>query len=152
MSTPATTMFVYGTLMFDEVVRALTGRTFRSVPARLAGYSRHCIIRNGKPDAYPAITANPEGSVSGRVLLEVDGPSLDIIRLFESDPPDYEEVSVAPMLENGKPVQATTFVAKQSIVALLEGEWNEQKFAREHLRNYVDVLAPETRRDAARAG
>jgi gamma-glutamylcyclotransferase (GGCT)/AIG2-like uncharacterized protein YtfP len=150
MRTSTTTLFAYGTLLLDEVVHALTDRTFRTLPARLHGYRRHTIIRHGNEmcEAYPAIQPSPVGIVVGRLLLEVDEHSLKLIECFESDPPDYERTPVEVQIDGGAKTQAITYVAHPSLSACLKGEWYLEVFARNHLQDYLTRVIPEMRRQA----
>lgn len=57
-------IFVYGTLMADEVVKLLLKRVPPSKPALLKGHRRHSI----KGQVFPAIVpAGPDDSVRGKV-------------------------------------------------------------------------------------
>jgi len=146
VKTTGTDLFVYGTLLFDEVVRALTDRTFRSVPACLPGYARCTILRNGLREAYPAIRPHRTGRVAGRLLLEVKDRSLRWIDRFESDPPDYQRCQVIAKCNDGREIQAFTYVARPSLIPFLEGEWSPEQFKSEHLDDYLTRVIPEVRR------
>ncbi len=59
-----TALFVYGTLMADEVLATLLHRVPQHKPATLSGFSRHSI----KGVVYPAIIpSTADSSVSGLV-------------------------------------------------------------------------------------
>jgi gamma-glutamylcyclotransferase (GGCT)/AIG2-like uncharacterized protein YtfP len=80
-STPAhTALFVYGTLMADECVFAVTGRRFRRQPAVLEGYARIT-----PPGAYPYIVRQAGSSVDGSVLFEIDPASLEGLDRYEDE-------------------------------------------------------------------
>lgn len=71
-------VFVYGTLMADEVVRLLLKRVPPSRPATLSGHRRHAI----KGQVFPAIVPVPtpaEASVKGKVLMELTPKELEIL-------------------------------------------------------------------------
>lgn len=148
MSVRRENLFVYGTLLLDELVTALTGIQIRSARAELQGYSRHCIVRDGRPDAYPAIRPCPSGTVIGRVLFDVDEQSMRMIDCFESDPPDYDRIEVEVTLEERKIIPAVAYVAKPSLTQWLTGEWSEAAFAKDHLKHYLSSVVPETIREA----
>jgi gamma-glutamylcyclotransferase (GGCT)/AIG2-like uncharacterized protein YtfP len=61
-------IFVYGTLMADEVLKLLLKRVPPSKPATLAGHRRYAI----RGQVFPAIVpAEPEASVRGKVRLRL---------------------------------------------------------------------------------
>ena len=139
-------LFVYGTLLFDELVMALSGKHFASAAATLHGYSRHAIVRDGKQEAYPAIQPNPSGIVPGRVLFNVDEPSMRRIDCFESDPPVYDRTEVQVDLDEGKEISAITYVARPGLTPCLMEDWNQDHFARNHLKEYLTTVVPWARR------
>jgi gamma-glutamylcyclotransferase (GGCT)/AIG2-like uncharacterized protein YtfP len=71
-------LFVYGTLIAEARVMALTGRRFPRRPARLPGY-RRVVAAHGYPDLVPS----PGDEVEGFVLAEVDDASLRALDVYE---------------------------------------------------------------------
>lgn len=143
-------LFVYGTLLFDQVVRALTDRTFPTCPANLHGFARHVILRDGHREPYPAIWPQSSGVVPGRVLLDVDERSLMLIDHFESDPPDYERASVVVDCGAGESLRAITYVALPRLRPCLAGEWCMDEFRANALADYVRRVIPQMRRELGR--
>lgn len=84
-------LFAYGTLEDPEVVRALTGRSFAAIEARLPGYDRYLL--RGQP--YPGIVRSPGGVVPGTLYLGVDGDALRRLDRYEGPPYRRTEVTVA---------------------------------------------------------
>ena len=68
-------VFVYGTLMEDEVVQSVLGRRFESLPAVLAGYRRVCL----KQRVYPGIVKDSKPlEISGKARRHPQtSPTLD---------------------------------------------------------------------------
>lgn len=138
-----TDLFVYGTLLFDEVVRALTGRTFPTVPASVTGYIRRAVERPDGREAYPAITPEPQGTVRGRVLRGVDAMSMRRIDAYEMDPPDYRLETVPVEYEDGDVGTAMTYTSLPTLLPRLKGQWDPATFKQNHLQDYVTRLIPE---------
>jgi gamma-glutamylcyclotransferase (GGCT)/AIG2-like uncharacterized protein YtfP len=145
MNEAPTPLFAYGTLLFDEILQALTDRTFETLPAVLRGFTRHAIVRGETTEAYPAIRPDPAGNVAGRVLLNLDASSARLIDLFESDPPDYQVTPVRVESADGRMIAATTYIARPGLVSQLKGVWSRNEFKRRHLAHYVDSVIPELR-------
>ncbi|KAL7187107.1 hypothetical protein ACSBR1_037221 [Camellia fascicularis] len=72
-------VFVYGSLLSDEVVRVLLKRVPQSSSAILDGFHRFSI----KERIYPAIVPVENKKVTGKVLLGITLPELDILDTFE---------------------------------------------------------------------
>jgi gamma-glutamylcyclotransferase (GGCT)/AIG2-like uncharacterized protein YtfP len=73
-------LFVYGTLLNDDLVRKLTGRVFPKRPATLDGFERV-----EPPDDYPYITRAADERVEGCLLEGVDPASLARLDAYEGD-------------------------------------------------------------------
>ncbi len=73
-------LFVYGTLMADDRVLAVTGRRFRRHGATLEGY-----VRITPPQGYPYIVPRPGSRVKGSVLLEIDEASFERLDRYEDE-------------------------------------------------------------------
>ena len=71
-------LFVYGTLLDEERVHALTGRRFRRRPATLEGFARLTAAHG-----YPTIVPAPGGQVDGLLLEDVDAQSLAALDAYE---------------------------------------------------------------------
>ena len=73
-----TSLFAYGTLLSDDLVRRLTGRVFPRRPATLQDFERiEC------PGDYPYITPKPGGRVEGSLLDGLDAASLEKLDAYE---------------------------------------------------------------------
>ncbi|MEF2175157.1 MAG: gamma-glutamylcyclotransferase family protein [Candidatus Absconditabacteria bacterium] len=78
-----TNLFVYGTLMYPEIVFALTGKYFRSQEAILSNYKRYAIRYGNITSPYPGIIPFNNSLVHGNILFDVDEYSLQILDFFE---------------------------------------------------------------------
>ncbi|GBG86726.1 hypothetical protein CBR_g41790 [Chara braunii] len=74
-------VFVYGTLLADELLMALLNRVPESTFGYIEDYHRHSII--GRP--YPAAYRLPGGKIDGRLLLNLTKKELDILDWYEAD-------------------------------------------------------------------
>lgn len=130
-------VFVYGTLLFPEITKKLTGKTFKISPAELPGYKLYCV----KNSDYPAIIRQKDSVTEGLVLENVDEFSLNIISFYEGD--EYEKEKVTVNL-NGKATDALTFVWVHGSEFLENKEWDFRGFEKSGLEHYLDVVIPET--------
>jgi len=77
-------LFVYGTLLDDARVPAVTGRTFPRRRAELAGHRR--VWPHG---GYPDLVVDAAASVTGDVLDGLDEPALAALDAYEDAPTLY---------------------------------------------------------------
>jgi len=130
-------VFVYGTLLFPEILTGLTGRTFTEVAATLPGFRRMQV----KFGDYPAIIKADETDVQGKLILDVDARSLELLRFYEGD--DYDCIEAEVQLDDQK-VRALVFVWKNDRKLIAEPDWNPDKFKNHFLKDYTRYVVPET--------
>ncbi|MEV6276142.1 gamma-glutamylcyclotransferase family protein [Nocardia sp. NPDC051832] len=84
-------LFVYGTLLFPEVLTVLLGRCPRRAPAELPGW-RVAVL----PDrVYPGLVADPAGVAAGMVLSGLSPAEWAVLDHFEDDEYDLRPVDLA---------------------------------------------------------
>ena len=132
-------LFVYGSLLFPEIVKGLTGRTFRSIPAILPGYKRYSV----EGADYPAIVKKNDARVEGKLLFDVDSKSLEIITFYEGD--DYLKIPVEVNINEEK-TAAHTFLWKFGLEYLSGRNWSKERFGKESLDFYLNEIIPQTKR------
>lgn len=138
-------LFVYGSLLFPELVEKLTGKRFNSVPAILQGYRRLAI----KECDYPAIITEAASEVKGILLLNVDKESMRLLTFYEGR--DYVESNVEVISEKQN-YNATAFVWDNDASFLENFDWDQNSFKENSLSFYIDRVAPETAREFKELG
>lgn len=73
-------LFVYGTLVSEQQLKALTGRSFPRRPATLHGFARIA-----PPDTYPYVVPSAGACVHGMVLDDVDAEALAALDAYEDE-------------------------------------------------------------------
>ncbi|XP_022962549.1 AIG2-like protein D [Cucurbita moschata] len=127
-------VFVYGSLLADDIVRVLFGRVPQSFPAVLDGFHRFSI----RERVYPAILPVEKKKVTGRVLLGVTSPELDILDIFEDV--EYERRAVEVSLVDGsEKLTALTYVWSNGRDPNLYGEWNFEEWKQSRLDDFVGM-------------
>jgi gamma-glutamylcyclotransferase (GGCT)/AIG2-like uncharacterized protein YtfP len=99
-----TSLFVYGTLQDSTLVTALTGRRLRRRSATLDGYRKVLA-----PGSYPYVVLDPEGTVDGFVLLDVDEATLRRLDRYEDEGRLYRRTEVIVRV-SGRHERAMTYV------------------------------------------
>ncbi|KAL7159652.1 hypothetical protein ABFS83_01G042400 [Erythranthe nasuta] len=127
-------VFVYGSLLADDVVRVLLSRVPPSSPAILPDFHRFSI----KGRVYPAILPVEDKKVIGKVLIGITPPELDILDSFEDD--EYERKTVDVFLkESSEKLQAHTYVWLNKTDPNLYGEWNFEEWKVVHMDNFLNM-------------
>ncbi|XP_017629662.1 AIG2-like protein D isoform X2 [Gossypium arboreum] len=113
-------VFVYGSLLSDDVVRVLLNRVPPSSAALLNHFRRFSI----KGRVYPAILPVQNRDVSGRVLIGISDPELYILDEFEDV--EYQRTRVEVSLLEWKQVHKESFI-KMTMGFMEELELPESK-------------------------
>ena len=138
-------LFVYGSLMAEEVLKILIGRVPKMQPAMLANYARHPVAGA----CFPAIVANKRASVEGRLLEDLSPPDLAVLDFFE----DEEYVRTAVNVVAGgetKPCTAYVWPIERADLLKLDAEWSYDAFRSKDLESYL-VMTAEVRAEFERS-
>ncbi|CAN6464550.1 unnamed protein product [Victoria cruziana] len=121
-------VFVYGTLLADEVVHVLLKRVPDSAPAILPNHYRYSI----KNRVYPAILPVDKKEV----LFGITDLELGILDEFEDV--DYERnVVQVSLLESSEILQAYAYVWGNKSDPDLYGDWNLMDWREKHIDDYL---------------
>ena len=124
-------IFAYGTLMFPEIIQALTGFENKPEIALLKKYSRFAI----KKASFPGIIEDNNGEVEGMIYCDVDDRALVLLDWFEADIYVRNQVSVET--RNG-PVDGFAYVVSEKHRNKLANvPWEPEKFIKKHGRKYT---------------
>lgn len=99
-------LFVYGTLMFPQIMMAVIGRAPACAAAVLPGYARYSL----RGACYPAIAPDASASTSGLLYLGLDPPALRRLDRFEGA--QYRRVAVQVRLAAEELRNAHTYVLR----------------------------------------
>ncbi|CAL5060340.1 unnamed protein product [Urochloa decumbens] len=123
-------VFVYGTLMAEEVVRVLLGRAPPSSPALLPGHRRFSL----RGRVYPAILPAPGYAVSGKVFMGLTNRELHVFDMFEDE--EYVKKTVEDTLEKSL---AYAYIWGNEGDPDLYGEWDYEEWRKVHLKDYLEM-------------
>ena len=129
--------FVYGTLMFDEILKKLTWKLFKTKTAILNNYKRFS-VKNRKKCNYPAILAYKNSKVIWKVLFDIDCETEKLFDFFEGG--EYIKNQVYVEVNNQKQ-KAFVYVWNKS-KNLLYNSWNPKDFEKNCISYYRKVIIP----------
>ncbi|WP_263081698.1 gamma-glutamylcyclotransferase [Endozoicomonas sp. Mp262] len=145
----AINVFVYGSLLFDEIVVHLTGQSFHTEPALLINHARYAIHQKDRIAKGPAIIYEAGKTVNGKLLIDITPEALAILDKYESGDADasgYERVTVSVILKNGSKKSAQTYRAIDTMRPFLYGSWSQHDFKENHLAWYLMTRIPTLKR------
>ncbi|KAI3435498.1 hypothetical protein D9Q98_001564 [Chlorella vulgaris] len=131
-----TVLFVYGTLMFPEVLKALlAGRVPRHAPAQINGFQRYRI----KNQVFPGTVKAAQSQVQGLCLFDLQQDELQVLDEFEGD--EYYKEEVEAQLLDGGTTTATVYLWQDSLRSYLYGAggWDPEAFREKELEAYVEM-------------
>lgn len=121
-------LFTYGSLMFPEVMRTVTGRSFRHAEGTLSGWARYRM--RDKP--YPGIIPDAAGETPGVVFRDVDAETVAMLDAFEGA--WYERIGVTVRTQAGALVVCEVYVVAEPEHGRITredwdvGEWRQAVF------------------------
>ncbi|KAA8520987.1 hypothetical protein F0562_011660 [Nyssa sinensis] len=121
-------------LLADDVVRILLKRVPQSSPAILNNFHRFSI----KGRVYPAILPVENKKVTGKVLLGISDPELNILDTFEDVEYERNTVEVS-LMDNSEKLQAYTYVWGNSSDPNLYGDWDFEEWRRVHMKDFMKM-------------
>lgn len=110
----ATDLFVYGSLLFDDVFRAVTGRSAVCEPAVLPDHARYRV----RGASYPAVVPETGAETNGVVYAALDADTMAALDRFEGDM--YTRERVVVRLAAGQQRHVETYVFASHLHDLLE--------------------------------
>jgi gamma-glutamylcyclotransferase (GGCT)/AIG2-like uncharacterized protein YtfP len=124
--------FAYGSLIFDEVMFAVTGQRYRCVTATLSGFARYCV----SGATYPGLLLAPDDSVVGVLYTDVSLASFKRLDRFEGE--YYQRRSVSVGTDHETESSAETYVFHPEFEHLLSRiSWDSENFRLRHLNTFL---------------
>lgn len=129
-------LFVYGTLEFPDVLRAVIGRERRYVTAYALEH-RRALLRNR---IYPGLTPCEGRTTRGRLYAGVD--ATDLARLDDFEGSEYRRCEIRVAVPRRPVMSAWAYVIPaEDASALSSAPWDPDTFAREYRSEYIARLS-----------
>ncbi|XP_011625768.2 AIG2-like protein D isoform X2 [Amborella trichopoda] len=126
-------VFVYGSLLAEEVVQVLLKRVPPSSPALLNDFQRFSI----KGRVYPAILPVDKKQVTGKVLLGISDYELYVLDTFEDVEYERKLVEISRM-DTSEKLPAHTYVWGKKDDLNLCGDWDFD-WKEKYLNDFVEM-------------
>jgi len=136
-------LFVFGTLLIDEIVLGLLNTVPERRAATLKGYRRGNIEIPGRVGKGPAIVASQHDHVKGDVLVGLTEGQVKILDLFESVSPGYQRIEGHVETVSGGLCAASFYASTSEIAEFVSAtDWLIDTFTRDYLDDYVTQRIP----------
>jgi len=127
-----TNLFVYGSLMYDEVWKLIVDGDFEKSKGQISGYRRVVV----KDEEYPGLVAG-EDIVAGCIWYGVDHNNIRRLDSFEGE--YYERIPAQAINEAGDCVEVSVYRFKKHFYGLLENkDWDVNEFEKSGLKKFID--------------
>jgi gamma-glutamylcyclotransferase (GGCT)/AIG2-like uncharacterized protein YtfP len=130
-------IFVYGSLLFSEIIEGLTSKSFKTEKAILTGFKR-CKVKGCD---YPAAIPDFNAEIFGKVIFNVDEKSIQMLTFFEGE--QYRK-TIANITVQNKPIEVVLYEWQDDYVLLENQDWDMENFRMNSLDYYVQKIIPET--------
>jgi gamma-glutamylcyclotransferase (GGCT)/AIG2-like uncharacterized protein YtfP len=130
-------VFVYGTLLFPEVRRALLGREPATARAELRGYARYA-IRSPGFEPFPVIVAEADAWVQGLLLGDLNHDEVDCLDCFENVAGGLYHKLVLSVSSESRQIQGVVaYAAGPRLVESIAEPWDPASFRRQGLSSFM---------------
>lgn len=124
-------IFVYGSLMFEEVWNQLAQTHYNKIDAQLSGFTRLKV----KGEEYPGIIPSSGKEVIGKLYLDVCASDIEQLDIFEGE---FYQRSQVIVLSDKNEYVADTYIFKPKYQTLLSGkEWDVGLFKDKGLQKFL---------------
>ena len=135
--------FVFGTLMYPEIVSGLLGRVPDMAPATVTGFRRTRIEQPERIARGPASYPCDGHSITGKVVLDLTDEEAALFDLFENAAGGYERAQTVAETDRGE-VPVILYVAGEELQQFLTTEdWSQDDFEANHYDYYVNERVPQ---------
>lgn len=125
-------LFVYGSLMFDEVWDKIISSRHRKVPAQLHGFARYSVAG----ETYPGLRKETNNKVDGLLVYGLNKKDIAALDRFEGHYYQRQRVTVT-VAETGE-INCETYLFKSSYLRLLSNQtWSADAFREKHLKKFL---------------
>lgn len=125
-------LFVYGTLMEEEIGRRMGLGRYERIPAVLRGYSRKRV----KNEVYPGLVEDEGNEVAGVVFLDVTKQDVGRLDRFEGE--EYDRISVTVFSRDRSLICETYLFKREYRRRLMDEAWNMDTFLEEGKGRFIE--------------
>ena len=123
-------LFVYGSLLFPEILSAVLGRVPDSSQGTVNGWRAAALPGR----TYPGLVPSHGSAAAGRLLTRLSRDEWQLLDAFEEDAYDLRRLTLA----DGRRGWAYVWVDEQQVSP---DDWSPEQFAARHLSAFAEICA-----------
>lgn len=135
-------VFVYGLLMFPDIVTALTGRQYQMIDAVLHDHRRYGLSKGPLDAPVPVLVAEQGAHQSGKLLLDVDAQALEILDFFEEIDSGHYIRELVRVETADQWYSAFCYAAGPALTPYISGDWQASSVTTAQLTHLVTSVIP----------
>jgi len=137
-------LFVYGVLMFPEVLQALLGKKgLLSGSATLPGYQRFGLNKTLDAGSVPALTAVEGAEQQGLLVQHLTSADLAILDFFEETESGLYRRELVRVHSDGQWLDAWAYLVGEQLEAYMEGQWQPEQVSQSQLQHLTGQQIPQ---------
>lgn len=138
-------VFVYGSLMFEQVWEQVVLGKYQATTATLADYARYAV----KGQTYPGVIPEAGKRVKGLVWLSVEQSDIALLDAFEG--PEYSRQAVELESDVGMRMPAQVYIWKNPL-QLEPNPWSLKSFMEVGLERFMGSYVEEWKNSSHKRG
>ena len=130
----ATNLFVYGTLLIDDLFHRIVKGRYQKMPGTITGYERRKVINQVYPALIPSMSIDEE--VSGAIYIKINDEDIGRLDHFEGEM--YQRTAVLVHIHPNQTWNAETYVCMKSFLHLVDPHtWSPANFSQEARNRFL---------------
>lgn len=130
-------IFIYGTLLNNEVLNLIVSTSYKKRDAKLLGYRRVRVFG----EVFPAIYPSKESSVKGALLTDVSDDDIQSLDEYETEGLLYTRTPVNVIVDHAV-YDCEAYVLREEHYDLLTNEsWDNQVFREQCMHQFVNTIS-----------
>ncbi len=139
----AVNVFVYGLLTFPDIVTAITGQTYQTLPAILPHHQRRGLSQSPASAPIPVLIEAPKFDQEGMLLLAVDAEAMAKLDFFEELDSGLYVKKTVRVQAAGQWYFAVCYAAGPALLPYVSGDWTPDRINAEQKAYFIQTVIPE---------
>ncbi len=140
---PTEHIFVYGLLLFPDIVQAITGQRYQTLDAVLADHQRMGLSQSPLEAPVPVLVDAPGRAQSGKLLLNVGADAIRALDFFEEIDSGHYIKKAVRVEAAGQWYSAFCYAAGPALLPYASGQWQPEWVSAEQKAQVISAVIPQ---------
>lgn len=136
-------IFVYGLLMFPEIVEAITGQRYQMLDAVLADHQRRGLSQSPLDAPVPVLTEAPGRAQQGKLLLDVGPDAIKALDFFEEIDSGHYVKKAVRVQAAGQWYSAFCYAIGPALTPYISGDWQPELVSEAQKARFIQQVIPQ---------